>query len=223
MPGRSEPDASQGLNHSYYNPEEPLDINSQQSSASSSRSKPRKNRRDQSPGDDTKSRSSLFRPELRRETGEARKETRRETRKETHRESRTTETMSGTHGIMRTLQSHVSAVTSRQIEHHPEGNFHALDPPLQTLNIDLLEAIRPATVAVTLTVNGTVTLIDPAAPQLMQATMRGIDDVQAIAHSPAKQTTAMTEGATKIGGVTKTEVVTKTDTVTGIVHLLTAT
>lgn len=179
-----------------------------------------------------------IRPEMRRETpGEARKETRRETR--------TTETMSGAHGTMSTLQSHESAVTSLQIENHPEDSIHAPETPLQTPNIDLHEASHLVTAIVIVTATGTVTgigtetgtataLIDPAAPQLMQATMRGIDDVQAIARNLAKQTTAMIEGATKIGGatktevvtetdiVTKTEVVTKTDTVTGIVHLLTA-
>ncbi|KAL7922795.1 hypothetical protein ACQKWADRAFT_291433 [Trichoderma austrokoningii] len=41
----------QGLNHSYYNPEEPLDSNSQESSHSSRRSKPEKSRRNRSPGD----------------------------------------------------------------------------------------------------------------------------------------------------------------------------
>lgn len=168
-----------------------------------------------------------------------RPETPEETRKGTRKEARSTETRNDAHGTIRTLQSHVSAVTSLQTENHLEDNIHSLETPLQTPNIDLLGAFHPVTVIETETVTETETetetvspLIDPAAPQLMQATMREIDDVQAIAHSLAKQTTAMVEGATKTDAVmktdavtktdtvTKTEVVTKTDTVTGIVHLL---
>ncbi|KAL7894433.1 hypothetical protein HDV63DRAFT_279978 [Trichoderma sp. SZMC 28014] len=58
MPQGSEPDPPQGLNHSYYNPEEPLDLGSPNPSTSSRRSKSDKRRRNKSPGDNKSRRSS---------------------------------------------------------------------------------------------------------------------------------------------------------------------
>ncbi|KAL6900160.1 hypothetical protein GGI43DRAFT_384331 [Trichoderma evansii] len=58
MPRRSEPDPPQGLNHSYYHPDEPVDSSYQEPSSSSRRSKPEKSRRNRSPGDDYKPRHS---------------------------------------------------------------------------------------------------------------------------------------------------------------------
>lgn len=111
---------------------------------------------------------------------EMRRGTPAEARTEMRREARTTETMTDAHGTMTTLPSHVSAVTSLLIENQLGDNTHALETPLPNPDMDLLGASHPATV--TATVNP---LIDPAAPQPMQAMMREID-VEAIAHSLAK-------------------------------------
>lgn len=156
------------------------------------------------------------RPETRRGTpGEARKEMRRETL--------TTETMTGAHGTMTTLRSHVSAVTSLQIENHMEDNIHVLETLPPTPDMDLLGTSQLVIVIVTV-----IPLIDPAAPRLMQAMMREID-VETMTDAVMKTVDVMKtddvtkiEAMTKIEAVTKTEVATKTDAVAGTVHLLMA-